>query len=45
MDTNQSEAGGILAHITEVLLRRHGPEKLNVVDVTRALKMSHGNAR
>lgn len=28
---------------TESLLRRHGAEKANVVDVARALGMSHGN--
>ena len=27
----------------ETLLRRHGPEKTNVVDIARALGMSHGN--
>jgi AcrR family transcriptional regulator len=28
---------------TEALLRRHGPAKLAVIDVARALGMSHGN--
>jgi AcrR family transcriptional regulator len=28
---------------TEAVLRRHGAEKTNVVDVARALDMSHGN--
>jgi AcrR family transcriptional regulator len=28
---------------TEALLRRHGAEKTNVVDVARVLEMSHGN--
>jgi len=28
---------------TEVVLRRHGAEKTNVVDVAKALDMSHGN--
>ncbi len=28
---------------TEAMLRRHGVEKTNVVDVARVLKMSHGN--
>ncbi|WP_375450002.1 TetR/AcrR family transcriptional regulator [uncultured Devosia sp.] len=27
----------------ELLLRRHGSEKLTVIDVARAMKMSHGN--
>ena len=27
---------------TEKVLRRHGPEKTNVVDVARALDVSHG---
>ena len=27
----------------ETLLRRHGPEKTNVVDIARVLGMSHGN--
>ncbi len=29
--------------VTETILRRHGVEKTNVVDVARALSMSHGN--
>jgi hypothetical protein len=36
METNQSDAGDILAGILDIakmLLRRHGLEKLNVVDV------------
>ncbi|MEO7170904.1 MAG: TetR/AcrR family transcriptional regulator, partial [Sphingomonas sp.] len=46
MEPNQSDAGGMTLRIldtAEALLRRHGIEKLNVVDVARALGMSHGN--
>lgn len=41
-----SDTGDMRARIldtAETLLRRHGLEKLNVVDVARALNMSHGN--
>jgi AcrR family transcriptional regulator len=40
------DAGDMRARIldtAETLLRRHGLEKLNVVDVARVLNMSHGN--
>jgi AcrR family transcriptional regulator len=46
MKPNPVDAGGMCARIldaAEALLRRHGLEKLNVVDVARALDMSHGN--
>lgn len=46
MEPSQSDAGGMALRIldtAEALLRRHGIEKLNVVDVARALGMSHGN--
>jgi hypothetical protein len=39
METNQSDAGDMLARIldiAEMLVRRHGLEKLNVVDVALA---------
>ncbi|WP_428391341.1 TetR/AcrR family transcriptional regulator [Lichenicoccus sp.] len=33
----------LILDTAEILLRRHGLEKLNVVDVARVLNMSHGN--
>lgn len=33
---------GEILDVTEEVLRRHGPEKSNVVDVARALDVSHG---
>lgn len=46
MEQTSSDAGDMPARIldtAEALLRRHGLEKLNVVDVARAMNMSHGN--
>ena len=46
MEPNQSDAGAMRARIldtAETLLRRHGLDKLNVVDVARSMNMSHGN--
>lgn len=46
MTPNAADAEEMLTRIldsAEMLLRRHGLQKLNVVDVARAMKMSHGN--
>ena len=46
MELDNTDAGEMRTRIlnaAEILLRRHGPEKLTVVDVARALNMSHGN--
>ncbi|MDR3518644.1 MAG: TetR/AcrR family transcriptional regulator [Azospirillaceae bacterium] len=46
MEPTYTDAGEMRARIlnaAETLLRRHGPEKLTVIDVARALNMSHGN--
>lgn len=46
MDTVDDDAGGMRTRIldtAEHLLRRHGPDKLAVIDVARVMKMSHGN--
>lgn len=46
MNESLSDAGGMAARIldtAEVLLRRHGVGKLNVIDIARAMGMSHGN--
>jgi AcrR family transcriptional regulator len=46
LDSFMSEETPITQRIldaTEVVLRRHGADKANVVDVARALGMSHGN--
>lgn len=46
MEQNASDAGDMTARIldtAEALLRRHGLDKLNVVDVARTMRMSHGN--
>jgi AcrR family transcriptional regulator len=46
MEPSQPDAGAMPARIldtAENLLRRHGLDKLNVVDVARVMKMSHGN--
>lgn len=46
MEQAVTDAGDTRARIleaAETLLRRHGLEKLNVIDVARVLNMSHGN--
>jgi len=46
MELNNTDAGEMrdrILNTAEILLRRHGLEKLTVVDVARALNMSHGN--
>ncbi|WP_192954806.1 TetR/AcrR family transcriptional regulator [Gallaecimonas mangrovi] len=46
MKSTSSDAGDTRARILDIaesLLKRYGLEKLNVVDVARALNMSHGN--
>ncbi|MEO9337120.1 TetR family transcriptional regulator [Mesorhizobium sp. SB112] len=46
MEQSDKDAGAMRTRIldtAETLLRRHGLEKLTVVDVARVLKMSHGN--
>lgn len=47
MDTKQGTQGADtrerILKAAEALLRRHGPAKTNVVDVARALDMSHAN--
>lgn len=47
MDTKQENHGADtrerILQAAEALLRRHGPAKTNVVDVARALDMSHAN--
>lgn len=46
MEPDFTDSGETLARIlntAETLLRRHGLEKLTVIDVARALNMSHGN--
>jgi AcrR family transcriptional regulator len=46
MEPRLSDAGDMRARIldtAETLLRRHGLDKLNVIDVARAMSMSHGN--
>jgi AcrR family transcriptional regulator len=46
MDSNRSDARDMRSRIldtAEALLRRHGLDKLNVVDVARVMSMSHGN--
>jgi AcrR family transcriptional regulator len=40
---NVEEARAAILDAAEALLRRHGPDKLAVTDVARALKMSHAN--
>jgi len=42
MELNRSDAGDMRAHVldtAEVLLRRHERDKLNVVDVARAMNL------
>lgn len=46
MKRHNDDASEMLTRIldtAELLLRRHGPEKLTVIDVARVMKMSHGN--
>lgn len=46
MELELTDAGEMYTRIlnaAEILLRRHGVEKLTVIDVARALNMSHGN--
>jgi AcrR family transcriptional regulator len=46
MEPNNTDAGEMrdrILNAAEKLLRRHGLEKLTVIDVARALNMSHGN--
>lgn len=43
VDTDTSETRARILSTAESLLRRHGLDKLTVVDVARTLKMSHGN--
>jgi AcrR family transcriptional regulator len=40
---NPDEMRVRILETAEALLRRHGPEKLTVIDVASALNMSHGN--
>ena len=46
MEPTPPDAGDMRARVlntAEALLRRHGLDKLNVIDVARAMNMSHGN--
>jgi AcrR family transcriptional regulator len=46
MEPSHADADAMRARIldtAETLLRRHGLDKLNVVDVARSMNMSHGN--
>ncbi|UHD45757.1 TetR family transcriptional regulator [Aureimonas altamirensis] len=46
MERHTTDAGDMLTRIldtAELLLRRHGPDKLTVIDVARVMDMSHGN--
>ena len=43
LDRNESAMRTRILDTAEALLRRHGFSKLNVVDVARAMSMSHGN--
>jgi AcrR family transcriptional regulator len=46
MERQGNDAGDMRTRIlntAELLLRRHGPDKLTVVDVARVMEMSHGN--
>lgn len=46
MERHNKDAGDMRTRIldtAELLLRRHGPDKLTVVDVARVMEMSHGN--
>lgn len=46
MERQTTDAGDMRTRIldtAEFLLRRHGPDKLTVLDVARVMEMSHGN--
>jgi AcrR family transcriptional regulator len=46
MERLTTKAGDMRTRIldtAELLLRRHGPDKLTVIDVARVMEMSHGN--
>ncbi len=46
MERQNKDAGDMRTRIldtAELLLRRHGPDKLTVIDVARVMEMSHGN--
>ena len=46
MERQGKDAGDMRTRIldtAELLLRRHGPDKLTVIDVARVMNMSHGN--
>ena len=46
MERQGKDAGDMRTRIldtAELLLRRHGPDKLTVIDVARVMDMSHGN--
>jgi AcrR family transcriptional regulator len=43
MSAEETTTAQRILDATEAVLRRHGAEKTNVVDVARALEMSHGN--
>lgn len=43
LTTNASDMRTRILDTAELLLRRHGPDKLTVIDVARVMEMSHGN--